>query len=213
MKRGVLFTLVFFPVSLWSYVLYGPEWNNFPVLYYMNSTGGPNGTSEAVQGAAQSWSQVSGTTIRLTHAGTTNKRGFELGDGINTISWDDLVAMDVGATQNTLGLTFLWYGGSTILASDMVFNTNIHSTLVWVTDLQPSPGDGRFPVDVQSVGLHELGHLLGLNHSADTTAVMYASYTRGRRDLSADDLAAVRFLYPSGQTNAVPRAPSHLRQK
>jgi len=54
-------------------------------------------------------------------------------------------------------------------------------------------GGGR--VDVETVALHEIGHLLGLNHSPVVGSVMFASYSGERRALSADDIAGIRALY------------------
>lgn len=56
------------------------------------------------------------------------------------------------------------------------------------------PGPG---FDIFSVGLHELGHSLGLGHSDDPTAVMY--YAIGEwevfTDLAADDIAGIQSIY------------------
>jgi len=49
--------------------------------------------------------------------------------------------------------------------------------------------------DLRSTALHEFGHSLGLDHSPDANAVMYATYN-GRIDLQPDDLAGIRSLYP-----------------
>ena len=50
--------------------------------------------------------------------------------------------------------------------------------------------------DLFSVALHEAGHGLGLNHSGDTSAVMYAFY-QIVSGLQADDIAGIRSLYAS----------------
>ena len=50
-------------------------------------------------------------------------------------------------------------------------------------------------IDLQTVATHEFGHVLGLDHSNDTTAVMYAYYTGARRELSADDIDGIRKHY------------------
>jgi hypothetical protein len=51
----------------------------------------------------------------------------------------------------------------------------------------------------EEVQTHELGHVLGLNHSHDSSALMYAyidtGCMSGARGLRADDFAGVRFIY------------------
>ena len=56
-----------------------------------------------------------------------------------------------------------------------------------------------FSFDVQSVALHELGHVLGLGHSVVDGAVMKSdlSINLTRRELAGDDLAGIERLYPS----------------
>jgi hypothetical protein len=55
--------------------------------------------------------------------------------------------------------------------------------------------DGGAGFDFHTVMLHELGHSLGLDHSADTSSVMYAFYSGMRRDLTADDIAGIEAIY------------------
>ncbi len=57
-----------------------------------------------------------------------------------------------------------------------------------------------------NVALHEIGHLLGLAHSQDQNAIMYAYYAEDRNDLRADDIAGVQSLY--GAPSAAPVAIS-----
>ena len=63
----------------------------------------------------------------------------------------------------------------------------------WVDSLVPAPGQ----IDLETVALHELGHVLGLHHLPQPTAVMYEAYTVPHRTLTPDDVNALRALYPS----------------
>jgi hypothetical protein len=66
-------------------------------------------------------------------------------------------------------------------------------------DAIPWATDGRLGAfDVATTAVHEAGHAVGLWHSDVAGSVMTASINRGAllRDLGADDLAAMRRLYP-----------------
>lgn len=71
------------------------------------------------------------------------------------------------------------------IAGDMHFD----DAETWTRDIPPGG------IDLDTVSLHEAGHALGLDHSADPTAVMYAFYGGPRRALTADDIAGIRSLY------------------
>jgi len=53
-------------------------------------------------------------------------------------------------------------------------------------------------VDAQTVIQHGLGHVLGLGHSAVSGALMEPVYEGVRGVLTADDIAGITLLYPSG---------------
>jgi hypothetical protein len=58
------------------------------------------------------------------------------------------------------------------------------------------PSDGY---DYLSIMTHEAGHFLGLAHSADEDATMFARYLPGRtkmRDLMRDDVEGICAVYP-----------------
>ncbi|XVE68713.1 hypothetical protein DITRI_Ditri09bG0091300 [Diplodiscus trichospermus] len=61
----------------------------------------------------------------------------------------------------------------------------------WSTD--PGPDE----IDLESVTVHEIGHLLGLQHSLEPNAVMYAYFDSGitKRKLHMDDVHGIRALY------------------
>jgi MYXO-CTERM domain-containing protein len=87
-----------------------------------------------------------------------------------------------------------------------------------------SPGqDNCIATDVQNVVTHEAGHVLGLAHSSDPTATMYASSNQGettKRTLAQDDVDGVCAIYPFGAPTSVCfgsgemalRAPSTCQQ-
>lgn len=76
----------------------------------------------------------------------------------------------------------------------------VHDQHWWVVDaditIATHSVDGRALDDtiIRTAALHEVGHLLGLGHTADTTSIM-APRAYGTTELSPRDLATVRLLY------------------
>lgn len=62
--------------------------------------------------------------------------------------------------------------------------------------------------DLETIALHEIGHLLGLDHSNVAGSVMFPAYNGERRTLTADDIAGIRALY--GKRGPAMRARVHL---
>ncbi|XP_019266103.1 PREDICTED: metalloendoproteinase 3-MMP-like [Nicotiana attenuata] len=58
-------------------------------------------------------------------------------------------------------------------------------------------------VDLESVAVHEIGHLLGLDHSSKKEAIMFPTLSAGARkvELSSDDIEGVQMLYGSNPNN------------
>lgn len=66
-------------------------------------------------------------------------------------------------------------------------------------------------VDLETIVVHELGHLLGLDHSADINAVMFSSYnSKTKRTLNADDVAEIKRRYISRGEVYIPREVENL---
>ena len=54
----------------------------------------------------------------------------------------------------------------------------------------------RHNVDLETLMLHEFGHVLGLEHTHDGSSVMATPYTGVNRELSSADQAALRAIWP-----------------
>jgi hypothetical protein len=103
-----------------------------------------------------------------------------------------------GGGVDTLALTTVTYDVDTgdLYDADIEVNT---ASNTFTTNDTPGPSD----VDLLAVLTHETGHFLGLAHTQDPTATMFASYTMGTttiRDLQPDDQAAICAAYPLDRT-------------
>ena len=82
-----------------------------------------------------------------------------------------------------------------IFDSDIEINT---ANFKFYAGTNPVPADST---DLLNTLVHEVGHVLGLGHSADPNAVMYPQADRQevkKRALSCDDVTLLSFRYPMG---------------
>lgn len=150
---------------------------------------------QAFRDAANAWNAVSGIT--MTEVGS---------NGDIRVSWvSDFNLGDSGGRRidgpsGILGITYFplsWLGD---LAGDVFFD----DTENWVVNAPVNSSQIHFP----TVALHEIGHAIGLDHSLDGSAVMWAEYV-GARGLNDDDIAGAQALYGTpGSGGAPPAAPA-----
>ena len=103
--------------------------------------------------------------------------------------------------SRTLALTTVNFNKDTgeIYDADMEINTANHR--MSIGDDVPSDG-----YDFLSIMTHETGHFLGLAHSGDPLATMFARYEPGNtkmRNLTTDDIAGICAVYAPDGTRAV----------
>lgn len=172
-----------------QYVLNGYWWAERTASWGYNSAGKPGGLSgeqQALALGASAWGST-GADFSFSGGGPSGSGTGACGggglDGANTVGW---------ASQggSVLAVTCTWFsqGGNPkpAIEFDMEFDPDWN----WTTG---SPTQ----VDLASVATHEFGHALGLGHSANGSAVMYASYSQGslKRTPTGDDVAGIMAIY------------------
>ena len=185
-----------------------------PIRYFVTDRPVPNVSASQLQGAVQAgfaaWATAPTLTLSSQFVGFTSVEPF-VDDGINVIGFQ--LRPDL---ERTLGATTFSFDDVTgqLLESDVFLN----STFDWSAG---STGVASL-FDVQSIVTHELGHLLGLGHSAlgetdlvasggrsvrGKAAIMFPiAFPRGNiddRTPKPDDAAGVAEIYAS---------PAFLRQ-
>ena len=126
--------------------------------------------------------------------------GGHVGNGINTISFRDPLGQisNPAGCSGVLATTWVsWFGSGSMIVNGRAFGPLVEADLV-VADGWTGCGFYESFTNFTEVMTHELGHALGLGHSADFSATMYAfAHFDGRGNvLQADDRAGVTFIYP-----------------
>ncbi len=152
----------------------------------------------AVWTTLDAWNQAYCSDFSFVSAGTTDRTDV----GFDEDHWDDninLILWQEGAWEpdrSAIALTTTTYDRLTgeIVDTDVEFN-GVDYTFTTAESAETL-------TDIANTLAHEAGHMLGLDHSADTDASMYGIAAPGetkKRDLSQDDIDGVCHVYPIGQ--------------
>lgn len=186
------------------------RWSALPVRYFVNDRDDTPGVSAgafqaAVSRAFSRWEAVPTSSVAFTFGGFTASLPGE-DDGRVTLGFVNQPEMErVLASTNFLvdGVT------GELIETDVSFN----AAFAWST----APGGVAGRWDVETIALHEIGHLSGLGHSAIGETAVSSAGRRvvsvgavmfpialgpgdvSGRELRPDDVAGVSDLYPDGQ--------------
>jgi hypothetical protein len=152
--------------------------SSFPIRYVVERNVATAVTPAVIDRAFNEWASIPDASLTFQSAGIVD--GAKPGqDGRNSITFVD----DLFANQNFIALTTNWYDDNgRVKESDI--------------QLDPSATSGKY--NVQLLIEHEIGHLLGLDHSAVLSAVMFPYVPHGSEatTLDSDDRNGIANLYP-----------------
>lgn len=157
------------------------SWASFPVTYSIDRrlANGLGGSTDVIERAFNEWSAITDAGVTFRSSGISNVVAGQ--NGINTVS----IADDLYSGQKFIALTTNWYD---------------ESARVKESDIQIDAGVLAGNYNVQQVLEHEVGHLLGLDHSAVLSSMMYPFVgLGGASGLDSDDRIAMTSLYPKVQ--------------
>lgn len=189
-----------------AYVLSGFKWMSNSANWGYDGTGAPASVSgsalSTLQAAASTWGQQ-GATFQFQGGAPSSLGTGACGggtNGSNTVGWGV-------QSGSVLAVTCSWFENTGSPRAAIEFDMQLDPGWSWTTG-------GATQVDLQSVALHEFGHAAGLNHSASSSAVMYASYSSGsiKQTPTQDDIDGLIAIYGAvgggSPTNTPPAATS-----
>jgi hypothetical protein len=185
------------------------KWTETPLRYFVSDQDIPGVTAEAFRSAVErafaTWQAVPTSSITYQFAGFTSARPDD-DDGLSTLGFVPRPDLDRVLARTSI---LVDDATGTPIESDILFN----SAFSW--SVAENGESGRF--DLQSIALHEIGHMSGLGHSAlgetelretggrrvlAAEAIMFpiafAAGSVAGRTLRADDIAGISDLYPDG---------------
>jgi uncharacterized protein (TIGR03382 family) len=192
------------------------SWTSKCIGFAMNDRGTQNldltQTRDTIQKSFGTWSNVpcpGGGTASLTFSPMQDvpchKSNYNpSGPNVNVVLFqdNDWTYHGIDGTLAKTSVTFDHVTGA-ILDADIEVNSAFNA--LTITD-----DPNKIQYDLQSIITHEAGHFLGLAHSPEPSAVMFATYNPGEaslRKLDPDDIAAICATYPPDRTATCDTTP------
>lgn len=215
-RKSLLFILIFFSFenSVFSYVQYYSEmgmplkWFQMPITYVIDKKGCADIPDDseftAIYRSFETWENVECVNIDFEFEGFVENIKAEHnpdGKNENLIIWikDKKEWLSGKKEKNMIALTTLTYDKFTgqIVDADIELNDwNFYFTTTTIKE--------DIVIDVQNTMTHEIGHMLGLDHSDVAESTMYETAPSGdtkKRDLHKDDIDGVCHIYGKNQNN------------
>jgi len=184
-----------------------------PVNYRVDATGdntlGFTASKAAVDAALAAWTNVGTASLTLVDVGTTTATYFSGCDGNHRVLFNDPhaeVSPDPTNCSGVLALGGYCRSGETRVVNGQTFYRITTGKVMFNNGWGSCSGWTQ--CNVAEVATHELGHTIGLGHSADSSATMaaYAHFDGRCASVKSDDIAGVTFMYPLTGPTPTPTA-------
>jgi hypothetical protein len=168
-------------------------WPDPEVKFFVNTSNCPASLDipGLIEDAAKLWNQVSTSKIKITYGGSTTST---TDSSPPTVYCATNFGSVTGADQNStvgVGRGSPSVVGGPITSGLLILNASVGSANI---STQPS-------AVLKTIIAHEIGHVLGLGHSQDSSALMwYSAGAKTNAALSQDDVDGISYLYPRNET-------------
>src|SRR6185503_6955124 len=160
----------------------------------------------AVRRALSRWSSLANINFVVTWSSLTSISPADAGDGINLLTIADTAENEAFNSEAMTGRTRVFFDPETGNIAEADISINPRPRAEDGTELQFSTDGTPGTYDLEATFTHEIGHLLGLDHSAVLSSTMqerqafngtFGLPALTERTLSEDDRQKVRSLYGS----------------
>jgi hypothetical protein len=205
-----LFSAVPFFVRDSSKVYHRMQWTDPAVAVFINPSSSNSMTNDDVnteiQAAADTWNSIPDCNVNIGLTSTTvTPPASDIPDGLNHISF-----VNSGLNPLVIGITYTSALVSTgeIIDADVQFNQTSFQFVPWdENDPNKQTDISVNRIALRAVATHEMGHLLGLDHSPLKKrtidlfelpeSTMYPYLSDDQITLAQDDISLISFMYPS----------------
>lgn len=165
--------------------------NGLPVSLFVHSSV-PEEAYPALEQAIESYNLKFGKEVFKVKGYGTTGPSTPKRDGYSIIYWMDQWESD---RSNEQGRTTVYWSGNSIYEADMRINASGRIRFHFSPTQNPIYG-----VDLKSLFVHELGHVLGLDHNQVAGSIMHTYLQEGtnRDELSPEDIANLSCEYGYG---------------
>ncbi len=184
-------------------------WPDACVLFFLNENGSLDvpdldAVVTEIRASFQAWNDLDCNYLTMQYAGLTSAVPGLTPDGFANGNVIQFVEENWRHSSGIHALTLVSYDPTTAYIADVDMEIN-GAGRTW--GIIPDGVDDAPYTDLRNVITHEAGHFLGLEHTPETDATMYASSPNGdvsRRSLEDDDIEGACSVYP------IERAPAAI---